>query len=134
MFDSSVELGRLGRQHEERDIQFFAETLEVGAELAAAVDPVEDVREGELRADGFEETFGVVRGGAAEDLDDHLLADGGDSFELLELLAFAGGRQVVDLDGFAGLLGHFSPRQVARMAVKAPRLLELNRPGAATVR
>ncbi len=41
-FDTAVELGPLGRRHEERDLQFFAGSLEVGAELAAAVDPVGD--------------------------------------------------------------------------------------------
>ena len=37
-FDATVELRPLGRQHEDMDIQSFAGRLEVGADLAAAVD------------------------------------------------------------------------------------------------
>ena len=127
-FDVAVELGSFRGQHEERDFQFFAGLLEVGAELAAAVDLGGDERERELRADGFEEAFGVAGGGAAEDLDDHLLADGGDGLELLQSLAVAGGGQVVDLNEFAGLFGLLPPGQAPGVAVEAPRLLIFVRP------
>ena len=125
-FDAAIVLGSFGRQHEERDFEFFAGLFEVGAELAAAVDLCGDEGERELFADGFEEARGVVGGCASEGLNDHLLADGGDGLELLELFAVAGGGQVVDLDEFTGLFGSLSPGQALGVAVEAPQLLALH--------
>lgn len=44
-FDAAVELGPFRGQHEERDLQVFAGLLEVGAELAVAVDLGGDERD-----------------------------------------------------------------------------------------
>ena len=65
-FDTSVPLGAPRRQDFERDAQGLAGTLEVGHELAAAVDP--DGGDGERHGldHGEREAPGVAGGGAGE--------------------------------------------------------------------
>ena len=103
--DAAVPLGPPGRQDMEGDFQRLAGALEVGHELAAAVDLDGLDGEGHGRDGGFEEALGVAGGGAGEDAGGGELGDGADGAELLEGLAVAAAGHVVDLNHLAGGFG-----------------------------
>ena len=130
--DAPVPLGPSRRQDLERDASVLAGALEVGTELAAAVDLDGGDREGHGLDHGLQEALGVVGGGPPEHAGDHVLGGGADGRtrrvrrNLLEGPAVLGVGHVVDLDQLAGGLGLGAvPPSVRPGAVEGPSALGL---------